>query len=57
MKKVPYVIMILFFVIAFFLHLLALLKVFSLVISVPLLFLSIFILIMSLNNSKRFRGF
>ncbi|MCD4837739.1 MULTISPECIES: hypothetical protein [Neobacillus] len=57
LKKITLPLMILFFVIAFFLHILALLNIFPIIISVPLLFLAILIPIVFINNRKRFKGF
>jgi len=57
LKKFPYLIMILFFLFAFFLHILALLKIFPLLFSVPILFVSILILLYSVNGHNRFKGF
>ncbi|WP_187373210.1 hypothetical protein [Bacillus rubiinfantis] len=57
MKKFRYLIMICFFVCAFFLQILALLKIFSLWFSIPLLFLSILAPLFFINENKRFKGF
>ncbi|WML49557.1 hypothetical protein RCG23_06135 [Neobacillus sp. PS3-34] len=44
-------------IVAFFIHLLALMKLVPFLLSVPLLFFSIFILIVNINERKRFKGF
>ncbi|MEH7073738.1 hypothetical protein [Neobacillus drentensis] len=57
MRKFPITIMVVFILIAFFLQILALLKVFPFVLSAPIMFVSIFTFIYYLNDRKRFRGF
>ncbi|MDQ1147074.1 hypothetical protein QE429_003901 [Bacillus sp. SORGH_AS 510] len=57
MSKLPVIAMILFVFVAFFLHLLALMKIFPLLISTPILFLALLIIVHNINNRKRFRGF
>ncbi|MEO2077560.1 MAG: hypothetical protein ABGX20_19665 [Bacillus sp. (in: firmicutes)] len=57
MTKLSVIAMILFVFVAFFLHLLALMKVFPLLISTPILFLALLIIVHNINNRKRFRGF
>ncbi|WP_156431358.1 hypothetical protein [Bacillus sp. FJAT-29814] len=57
MKKFYGAIMLLFFLIAFFLHILALMKIFPLLISIPLLLIAIFIPAVLINDRKRFKGF
>jgi hypothetical protein len=56
-RKFPFVILILFIFMAFFLHLLALMNVFPLLLSTPIMFISIFIMVMFMNDRKRFKGF
>lgn len=57
MKKMPILIMLTFVVIAFFLNILGLMQLIPPIITLPLLFISIFIIIYYVNNRKRFRGF
>ncbi|WP_413302010.1 hypothetical protein AA0X95_22965 [Bacillus sp. 1P10SD] len=57
MTKIPVIVMIIFALGAFFLHLLALLNVFPLLLSTPILFFAILIIVHYINDRKRFRGF
>jgi hypothetical protein len=57
MKKLPFFITLSFVVISFILNFFALLKIFPILISSPLLFLSLFIFISSINNRRSFKGF
>jgi len=57
MGKLPYIILILLIAIAFFLNLLALIHIFPMLLSGPILFISILIFIVYLNDRRRFRGF
>ncbi|CEG26116.1 hypothetical protein [Bacillus sp. B-jedd] len=50
-------ILILLLIFSVFINLLGLMKIFPLLFSAPLLFLSIFFLISTLNQRNRFRGF
>ncbi len=47
----------LFILIAIFLHILALLNVFPIFLSVPILFITIVAWLLSYNHKKRFKGF
>ena len=42
---------------AIFLHILALINLFPLFLSIPLLFITLFSFLLTLNNRKRFKGF
>ncbi|MDQ0972993.1 hypothetical protein QFZ31_002871 [Neobacillus niacini] len=57
MFNLPVILMILFIFFGFSLHILALMKVFPLIISIPLFFISIFMFVFYLNDRKRFKGF
>lgn len=57
MKKIHIIFSLLFVVIAFFYHLLGLMKMAPLYLTSPLLFFSIFITFLILNHKKTFRGF
>jgi hypothetical protein len=57
MKNLPVFLMILFILCGFSLHILALMKVFPIIISIPLFFIGILTFIFYLNDRKRFRGF
>jgi hypothetical protein len=57
MFNLPVILMILFILFGFALHILALMKVFPLFISIPLFFIAIFMFIFYLNDRKRFKGF
>nr|WP_156422674.1 hypothetical protein [Bacillus sp. FJAT-29937] len=57
MKKLPFVLMIIFISLSFILNFFALMKMFPIYISSPLLFLSILILIITINDRKKFKGF
>ncbi|MEH7125136.1 hypothetical protein V7122_24760 [Bacillus sp. JJ1532] len=57
MKKLPFVLMFVFISLSFILNFFALMKMFPLYISSPLLFLSILILIITINDRKKFKGF
>ncbi|WP_175492922.1 hypothetical protein [Bacillus sp. OK048] len=57
MKNLPIILLILFIIIGFSLHILALMKVFPLIISTPLLFIGILTFLFYLNDRRRFRGF
>ncbi|MDQ1004106.1 multisubunit Na+/H+ antiporter MnhC subunit [Neobacillus niacini] len=57
MKNLPVILMIIFLIFGFSLHILALMKVFPLIISIPLFFIGIFMFLFYLNDRKRFKGF
>ncbi|KGM45914.1 membrane protein [Neobacillus niacini] len=57
MKNLPVILMILFILFGFSLHILALMKIFPLIISIPLFFIGIFVFLFYLNDRKRFKGF
>ncbi|MEH7109012.1 hypothetical protein [Bacillus sp. JJ1764] len=56
-RRIPYLLMVLFFLIAFSLHILALIHIFPLIVSIPLLFIAILLPIGSISQRKRFKGF
>lgn len=45
------------FLISLFLHILALIKLFPIFLSIPLLFAAVLLFILTLNNKNRFKGF
>ncbi|WP_419888702.1 hypothetical protein ACN6MT_26390 [Neobacillus niacini] len=57
MKNLPVILMILFILFGFSLHILALMKIFPLIISIPLFYIGIFMFLFYLNDRKRFKGF
>ncbi|MGG5253262.1 hypothetical protein ACQYAD_07180 [Neobacillus sp. SM06] len=57
MNKLLFVGLLLLMVVSFFLHLLALLRIFPFMISIPLLFISFLLFFAALNDRKRFKGF
>lgn len=57
MRKIIFISFILLILVCFYLNILALLKLMSIFITAPLLFLSLTIFFTYLNNRNRFRGF
>lgn len=57
MKKIGFIIALLFFIVSFFLNILGLMKLVPIYITSPLLFFSILIIIYILNYRKTFKGF
>jgi len=57
MNGLRLVILALLLIFSFFINLLGLMKILPLLFSAPLLFLSIFFIISTLNQRKRFKGF
>ncbi|MBP1915662.1 hypothetical protein J2Z23_002643 [Lederbergia galactosidilyticus] len=57
MRTMSLVIIIVFIAVCFFLHILALLRLISIYITSPLLFIGLFTLVSLVNGKNRFRGF
>ncbi|MDF1507457.1 hypothetical protein PZE06_04575 [Robertmurraya sp. DFI.2.37] len=57
MKKVQVSLMLLFILLAFFFNILGLMELVSIFITAPILFISLLIFIIYLNERNRFRGF
>lgn len=57
MSKLKLLVMLLFIIISFFLHLLALMDIFPLLLSIPLLFGSFFLFFMMITHRNKFKGF
>ncbi|MBT2688329.1 hypothetical protein J7I93_09060 [Bacillus sp. ISL-47] len=57
MKKLPIFVMLVLILLSFILNIFGLMKLFPIFITSPLLFVSLLILLLYLNDRKRFRGF
>ncbi|UAL48656.1 hypothetical protein [Sutcliffiella horikoshii] len=57
MSKIPFILCILFILFSLFINVLGLMKLYPIYFTSPILFFSIFLLIVLLNNQRRFKGF